>query len=286
MNCPKCSYTNNAEAKFCNQCATSLIQEPMRSVAPLPEMVKVLPKEDWTYKAGKWWAKIDSKTKRIIFGVGLFVAVFGFIIVLGNLITSNQSTSNQAATSQYESRSTLSSSYKAPNTAPPSQVTTRNQAAINKQLFNLLSDIVASDDGELEKVENVSAARNLIEQQGAEVNARDELGETPLITATRNGHIRVMEILLDHKAEVNAQSNDGKTALIWAAHMGDLNMTKTLLKHGANPMLVDSDGFTARSGATQIDESASTGDPARDRRHKEIMRLLRQAETIQQKVKK
>jgi hypothetical protein len=121
MNCPKCNYANNAEAKFCNQCATSLIQEPMRSVAPLPEMVKVLPKEDWAYKVGMWWAKMDVKTKRICFGAGLFVAVFGFIIVFGNLIVPNQSASNQAASSYYESRSTPptpSRSTNAPNTAP------------------------------------------------------------------------------------------------------------------------------------------------------------------------
>jgi hypothetical protein len=46
MDCPKCNYANIAETAFCNQCATSLVQEPVRSVAPLPEMVKVLPKRE------------------------------------------------------------------------------------------------------------------------------------------------------------------------------------------------------------------------------------------------
>jgi ankyrin repeat protein len=220
---------------------------------------------------------MDAKTKRIIFGAGVFVIIFGFILVFGSLINSNQSASKQATNSHYESRSTPSSSFNAPNNAQP-PVGTRNQAAIDKQLFNLLSDIVATDDGELEKVENISAARNLIENLKANVDARDESGETPLLVAARNGHIRIMEILLDNKADANAQANNGRTALMWAAHMDDLNMTKLLLKYRANPLLVDSNGFTARTGATQIDENSSSGDKARDRRHSEIMKLLRQAE--------
>jgi len=71
----------------------------------------------------------------------------------------------------------------------------------------------AAGDGDLE------AAENLIIQQGADVNAKINLGwgpqnlNTPLHQAAISGHKDVVGLLLNHSAEVNAKNGDGLTAL-------------------------------------------------------------------------
>ncbi|MBV9612805.1 MAG: ankyrin repeat domain-containing protein, partial [Acidobacteriaceae bacterium] len=50
----------------------------------------------------------------------------------------------------------------------------------------------------------LSAAQQLI-AAGADVNARDAAGNTPLIEAARSGNIAIARLLLTRGAEVNAQ---------------------------------------------------------------------------------
>jgi Putative peptidoglycan binding domain/Ankyrin repeats (3 copies)/Ankyrin repeats (many copies) len=54
-------------------------------------------------------------------------------------------------------------------------------------------------------------------KNGANVNARDEAGWTPLMAAAQEGLPRVFSLLLKSGADVNAQSTHGETALMIAA---------------------------------------------------------------------
>lgn len=141
-----------------------------------------------------------------------------------------------------------------------------SRQSLEDQLFSLLDDIIATEAGEKENPANVSTARALI-TQGANVNARSDLGDTPLIRATRSGHIQVMKVLLDKGADINAQDDRGMTALMWAAHMGDPEMTRILIAKGAKLNIKDNSGFTALSGA----------EGPTDKRHLEAIRLLKKA---------
>lgn len=70
--------------------------------------------------------------------------------------------------------------------------------------------------------------------QGADVNARNAHGWTPLHVAAAGGDPAVVELLLQHRADVHAQSHIGTTALDNAAMRGSCKaVIDLLLAHGA-----------------------------------------------------
>jgi ankyrin repeat protein len=68
--------------------------------------------------------------------------------------------------------------------------------------------------------------------QGADVNAKDDSGATPLLHASVNSDVRMMELLIKHGANVSAATKTGGNALSSSLH--DPEKVKLLLKHGAN----------------------------------------------------
>ena len=70
--------------------------------------------------------------------------------------------------------------------------------------------------------------------QGAEVNARNAYGWTPLHVATAGGDPAVVDLLLQHGADVHAQSHIGTTPLDNASTRGGRKaVIDLLLVHGA-----------------------------------------------------
>ena len=59
-----------------------------------------------------------------------------------------------------------------------------------------------------------------------------------------NGHEDVVELLLANKADVNAKNNDGQTSLELAASLGYADIVKTLLANNADVNTKDNDGQT------------------------------------------
>lgn len=93
----------------------------------------------------------------------------------------------------------------------------------------LLVNAAAKDD--LQQVKKIVA-------KGVSLNAPEEgmLGETPLIATTLNGGTNVFFYLLSAGANVNARDRMGETALMAAVTLGDANIVKikALIDAGAD----------------------------------------------------
>jgi uncharacterized protein len=89
-------------------------------------------------------------------------------------------------------------------------------------------------------------------ESGADLNARDEEGATPLLVAAEFGRLGTVEMFLGRAADMEARDNDGNTPLIAAAcdcaeaTMPDtFDVIKLLLEKGANINARNTAGNTA-----------------------------------------
>ena len=89
------------------------------------------------------------------------------------------------------------------------------------------------DIWEAARTGNIEAVRQHL-AAGADVNAKDAWGGTPLHYAASGGHKEIVELLIAKGAAVNAKRSDGGTPLDWAEETGFNKETADLLrKHGA-----------------------------------------------------
>ncbi len=97
-------------------------------------------------------------------------------------------------------------------------------------------------------------------QGGADVNAHDQKGFTPLMAASFAGNVEIAKVLLKHGARVNDQDIDGRTALHYAAeHPNASDVIPVLLKAGAEINMKLSPMAKHLSGATPLIAAAAMG---------------------------
>ena len=114
----------------------------------------------------------------------------------------------------------------------------------------------------------LAECQGLIEQ-GADVN---KPGWAPLHYAATNGHLSVMQLLIEENAYLDAESPNGSTPLMMAAHYGTPSAVKLLLESGADPTLKNSLGLSAIDFAHQanrVESAAIIGAFIRGRHPKE-----------------
>lgn len=98
-------------------------------------------------------------------------------------------------------------------------------------------------------------ARLLIEH-GATINAATDKGVTPLlVAASESGNARTVRYLLEKGADVRAHDTEGEDVLTRAANFSDVETLKLLLDRGANPKRADALGYTALMNATTFRDS-------------------------------
>jgi ankyrin repeat protein len=80
---------------------------------------------------------------------------------------------------------------------------------------------------------DAAAARALLE------HGTDPKPTAALHLAAARGNVETLQLLLDHGADINARAELGMTPLMWAAQMGRPAAVTFLLAHGANPNIVE-----------------------------------------------
>ena len=69
---------------------------------------------------------------------------------------------------------------------------------------------------------------------GVDINARDELGRTPLMYAIKHGYYDIVDLLVRNGADVNATTNFNWTPLSFAINYKQSNIAIYLISHGAD----------------------------------------------------
>jgi ankyrin repeat protein len=84
---------------------------------------------------------------------------------------------------------------------------------------------------------------------GVRVDAKDDVGKTPLHSAALGGHENLVAYLLDHGADINAKNNLGVTPLMLAEYRNHYDLARWLILHGADPNVQAPDESTVLSEA-------------------------------------
>lgn len=115
---------------------------------------------------------------------------------------------------------------------------------------------IATALGEAARFGHTELVHELV-QTGADSNARDDAGNTPLMLAVSGGNVKAIRLLIDAGGEVNSQGNqNGMTPLIsLVAALHPLRVylsgSRMLLDAGADPNIRASNGTTVLDWAMQ-----------------------------------
>ncbi|MBI4748616.1 MAG: ankyrin repeat domain-containing protein [Acidobacteria bacterium] len=93
-------------------------------------------------------------------------------------------------------------------------------------------------------------------KHGANSNARDHFGVTPLMYAMLSESTAIPKMLIQAGADVNMADKDGRTALMLAAFDGKTKVVKLLIKAGADVNAKDKLGKTVLDYAIDANQSA------------------------------
>lgn len=105
----------------------------------------------------------------------------------------------------------------------------------------------------LHVTQNADIARLLI-QQGADVNARDDLGSTPIF----NKEIEIAGILLDAGVDIDFKNENGNSLLMYYTYAGYLEGIKFLVARGADVNVCNNDKQNALDIAMHFQPNSDT----------------------------
>jgi ankyrin repeat protein len=107
-----------------------------------------------------------------------------------------------------------------------------------KSLISKGADVNARGRGDYTALHNARESieiMRLLLANGADIEARQEHGATPLACVAYSGHIEAARLLIEHGADIEAKLSDGETTpLLRAVSQQHVETTKLLLDKGAN----------------------------------------------------
>lgn len=128
---------------------------------------------------------------------------------------------------------------------PMQNVQRQDESEIRRKLDDRLGEEKRGVAGAAEK--GAMLALELCKRRGAVIDSIDEkndLGESPIVSAGARGDVVDLRLLLAAGADVNSQSDDGSTALHKACLMGHLGFVQSLYEAKADFAMRDNEGHT------------------------------------------
>ncbi len=122
-----------------------------------------------------------------------------------------------------------------------------DRAQLNSSLFSVVS---RGDD---------TAARDIL-KKGADANARDDNGCTPIVRAASGGYLSTVKLLLESGADVNTPCNHGPNALSLAVSHGQEAVVILLIEKGADVNRRGQQGWYPISGAIEAGHAGIVSD--------------------------
>ena len=119
-------------------------------------------------------------------------------------------------------------------------VNLENSENINKKMLK------AAEEGKVRLVSGLLRA-------GADIETRDDYGDTGIHFSARRGHDNLVKMFLGQGVDVNIRGRWEGTVLMRAAALGQTKTVRLLLDSGAELNLQDSEGFTALMLAAKYD---------------------------------
>jgi len=175
-------------------------------------------------------------------GTALFYAVWNDHFAIAKMLLDAGANEKEAAASvlAYSRRDTLLSSAAFTNDLPLIDLLIAHGASLDDTDKMGRSVLIAA----LQQGAKAATITHLLEK-GANINAQNSEGQTPLMLALNYQPVSVLGVLLDHGAQLEMKDNRGRTALMWAAYFALDEQTHFLVEHGANVDATDKSGETA-----------------------------------------
>lgn len=117
----------------------------------------------------------------------------------------------------------------------------KNKGNVNWKYYGKVHDYIS----------NTPDMVQLLVENGADVNAMDNSGVTPLFWAAGAGMIDTVKFLIEKGADVNARAEGGVTPLFVAAEEGMIETVKILIENGSNINVKADNGKTPLSVAVK-----------------------------------
>lgn len=128
--------------------------------------------------------------------------------------------------------------FKGRSVSPPAESNASGNVSPAPAAFSVNNELLsAASSGD------TAAAVRLL-GQGADVDARNNQGDTPLLLAAKSGKLDIAVLLIGKGANLEAKNNQGNTALIAACTAGHADVAQLLVEKGAAVEARDDGGAT------------------------------------------
>jgi ankyrin repeat protein len=184
-------------------------------------------------------SKSADKIKTILTSFGVPLVECSQCIVTGDLPSHGAYSTGASAYARYlqpldEDLTHIDRSQAAPHGIVTVQDVTKSLAAGANVDAELAHAVLASDPARI----------RFLAAHGADLDARDTMGATPLIIAAGARDSATVELLLELGADVNALDGSGWAPLMEAVYRDHVPSVEALLRHGAGLAMTDSGGLT------------------------------------------